>query len=84
MEVNRDPIAADKLNYPRPSAYHVKMRGEWHMQCNCIVLITVQSAENCVANELEVKSSLVDLFGVNSSQSQDNPPTPPSQCRKRK
>jgi hypothetical protein len=33
---------------------------------------------------LEVKSSYVDLFGVDSSQSQDNPPTPLPQHRKRK
>jgi hypothetical protein len=38
------PIAVDKLNYPRPLAHPVKMRGEWHTQYNCIVLITVQSA----------------------------------------
>jgi hypothetical protein len=78
------PIAVNKLNYPRPLAYRVKMRGEWHRQCNCIVLITVQSAENCVMSELEVKSSFIDLFGVDSSQSQDDPPTPPPQHRKRK
>ncbi len=54
------------------------------MQCNCIVLITVQSAENRVKNELEVKSSYVDLFGVNSSQSQDDPLTPPPHRSKRK
>jgi hypothetical protein len=40
------PIAVNKLNYPMP--YRVKMHGEWHMQCTCIVLITVQNAENCV------------------------------------
>ncbi len=54
------------------------------MQCNCIVLITVQSAENQIRGELEVKSSFINLFGVNNSQSQDNPPTPPPRCRKRK
>ncbi len=64
--------------------YCVKMHGEWHTQCNCIVLITVQSAENHVVSELEVKSSFVDLFGVDSSQSQDDPPTSPPQRRKRK
>ncbi len=78
------PISVDKLDYPIPLAYRVKMRGEWHRQCNCIVLITLQSAENRVASELEVNSGFVDLFGVNSSQSQDNPPTPPPQRRKRK
>ncbi len=78
------PIAVNKLNYPRPLAYCLKMMVEWHRQCNCIMLITLQSVENCVANELEVNSGFVDLFGVNSSQSQDNPLTPPSRCRKRK
>jgi hypothetical protein len=58
--------------------YRVKIRGEWHVQCDCIVL------ENCVANELEVKSGYVDLFGVDNSQSQDDPPTPPPHRRKRK
>jgi hypothetical protein len=75
-------IATNKLDYQ--TSYGVKIRGEWHVQCDCIVLITVQSAENRVANELEVKSGYVDLFGVNSSQSQDNPPTPPPHRRKRK
>jgi hypothetical protein len=54
------------------------------MQCDCILLITVQSAENQVLSELEVKSGHVDLFGVGISQREDDPPTPPSQCRKRK
>jgi hypothetical protein len=76
------PIATNKLNYQ--ALYWVKIRGEWHVQCNCIVLITVQSAENHDANELEVKSGYVDLFGVDSSQSQDDPLTPPPHCRKRK
>jgi hypothetical protein len=60
------------------------MRGEWHRQCDCIMLITLQIAENCVASELEVNSGFFDLFGVDSSQSQDDSPTPPPQCRKRK
>ncbi len=38
------PIADDKLDYQTP--YHGKICGEWHVQCNCIVLISVQSAEN--------------------------------------
>jgi hypothetical protein len=38
------PIAIDKLDYQ--TQYCVKICGEWHVQCNCIVLITVQSAEN--------------------------------------
>ncbi len=44
----------------------------------------MQSAENRVKNKLEVKSGYVDLFGVDGSQSQDNPPTPPPHHRKRK
>jgi hypothetical protein len=32
------PIAVNKLDYQTP--YHVKIRGEWHVQCDCIVLIT--------------------------------------------
>jgi hypothetical protein len=39
-----NPIAVNKLNYQMP--YRVKIHGEWHMLCNCIMLITVQSAEN--------------------------------------
>jgi hypothetical protein len=38
------------------------MHGEWHTQCNSIVLITVQSVENHVQSELEVKRGYVDLF----------------------
>ncbi len=71
------PITVDKLDYPRPSACRVKMREEWHRQRNCIVLITVQSAEKQVASELEVNSNFVDLFGVDSSQSQEDSPIPP-------
>jgi hypothetical protein len=72
----------NKLDYQ--TLHWVKICGEWHVQCDCIVLITVQSAENCVENELEVKGSYVDQFGVDSSQSQDDPPTPPPHCSKRK
>jgi hypothetical protein len=57
--------------------------GKWHTQCNCILIITVQSAKNQVRAELEVRSSFVDLFGIGSSQSQDDPPTPPPWRRKR-
>ncbi len=76
------PIVVNKLNHPM--TYRVKISGKWQMQCGCITLITVQSAENRVRSELEVKSGYVDLFGVDSSQSQDNPSTPPPQRRKRK
>ncbi len=78
------PIAVDKLDYPRPLAYCVKMRNDWPRQCNCIVIIKLLSAENHVASELEVNSGFIDFFGINSSQSQDNPPTPTPRCRKRK
>ncbi len=51
------PIAINKLDYQM--AYRVKMCGKWHTQCNCILLITVQSEENCVQSaELEVKKQL--------------------------
>jgi hypothetical protein len=74
--------ALNRLDYQTQD--HVKIHGEWHVQCNCIVLITVQSAENQVWGQLEVKSSYIDEFGVDSSQSQDNPLTPPPRHRKRK
>ncbi len=38
--------------------------GKWHTQCDCIVIITVQSAENQVKAELEVKSSLSSSLGL--------------------
>ncbi len=38
------PITINKLDYQMP--YCVKIHGEWHVQCNCIMLITLQSAEN--------------------------------------
>ncbi len=38
------PVAINELDYQTP--YCVKIGGEWHVQCNCIVLITLQSAEN--------------------------------------
>jgi hypothetical protein len=76
------PITVDKLNYQTP--YCVMIRGEWHVQCNCIMLITLQSAENQVQSELEVKSGYDDLFGADSIQSQDDPPSPPPRRRRRK
>ncbi len=53
------------------------------MQCDCIVLVTVKKAEERTQVELEVATSYVGLFGINSSQSQrsEDPPSPP--CRRR-
>jgi len=50
------------------------------VQCDCIVLVTVvRKAEEQTQAELEVESSRMDLFGMDSSQSQrnDGPPSPP-------
>ncbi len=72
------PTAVNKHDYP--TEYRVKdKRGEWHVQCDCIVLVTVKKAEERTQAELEVGTSYVDLFGIDSSQSQrsDDPPSPP-------
>ena len=56
------------------------------MQCDCIVLVTVvRKAEEQTQAELEVESSHMDLFGIDSSQSQrsDGPPSPPP-CQRKK
>ena len=69
-----------------PTEYRVKdKKGEWHVQCDCIVLVMVRKAEEWTQAELEVESSYMDLFGVDSSQSQriDGPPSPPP-CRRKK
>jgi hypothetical protein len=58
-------------------------RGEWHLQCNCIIIITAKKVEERAKAKLEVESNYVDLFGIDSSQSQNNPPNPPSRRRKR-
>jgi hypothetical protein len=68
------------------SAYKVKgKKGEWYVQCDCIVLVTVKKAEKRTQAEVEVETSYVDLFGIDSSQSQrsDDPPSPPP-CRLKK
>ena len=79
------PTAVNKHNYP--TEYRVKdKKGEWHVQCDCIVLVTVRKAEERTQAELEVESSYMDLFGVDSSQSQrsEGPPSPtPCRCKKR-
>jgi hypothetical protein len=61
-------------------------RGVWHVQCNCIMIVTVRKAEERTQAELEVATSYVDLFGIESSQSQrsDDPPSPPRRCKKRR
>jgi hypothetical protein len=74
----------DKHNYP--TEYKVKdKKGVWHVQCDCIVLVTVRKTEEQTQAKLEVESSYVNLFRINSSQSQrsDGPPSPPP-CRHKK
>jgi hypothetical protein len=44
-------------------------KGKWHVQCICIVIVALQRAENQLVAELEVKTSFVDLFEIDSSQS---------------
>jgi hypothetical protein len=73
------PTAVNKHDYP--TEYKVSdKRGVWHVQCDCIVIMTVKKAEERTQAELEVATSYVDLFGIiDSSQSQrsDNTPSPP-------
>ncbi len=79
------PTAINKHDYP--TEYKVRdNRGVWHVQCDCIVIVTVRKAEERTQAELEVVTSYVDLFGINSSQSQrsDDPPSPPCRCKKRR
>ena len=79
------PTAVNKHDYP--TKYRVKdKRGEWHAQCNCIVLVTIKKAEEQMRTELEVGTSYVNLFGIDSSQNQrsDDPPSPPRQRKKRR
>jgi hypothetical protein len=40
----------------------------WHVQCDCIVIVTVRKAEERTQAELEVSTSYVDLFGINSAR----------------
>jgi hypothetical protein len=79
--------AVNKHDYP--TEYKVRDRwGEWHVQCDCIVIVTVRKAEQRTQAELEVSTSYADLFGIdsNSSQSQrsDDPPSPPRRRRKKR
>jgi hypothetical protein len=80
------PTAVNKHDYP--TEYKVRdKRGVWHVQCDCIVIVTVRKAEERTQAELEVATSYVDLFGIDSSQSQrsdDPPPSPPRRRRKKR
>ncbi len=71
------PTAVNKHDYP--TEYRVKdKRGEWHVQCDCIMLVTVRKAEEWTQAELEVATSYVDLFRIGSSlesKRSDNPPS---------
>ena len=68
-----------------PTEYKVRdKRGDWHVQCDCIMLVTVRKAEEWTQAELEVKSSYMDLFGVDSSQSQSQSQRSPPPCRHKK
>ena len=78
------PTAVNKHDYP--TGYKVRdKRGVWQVQCDCIVIVTVRKAEERTQAELEVATSYVDLFGIDSSQSQrsDDPPSSP-RCRRKK
>jgi hypothetical protein len=79
------PTAVNKHDYP--TEYKVRdKKGVWHVQCDCIVIVTVRKAEERTQVELEVATSNVDLFGIDSSQSQrsDGPPSPPPRRRKKR
>ncbi len=67
------PTTVKKHDYLKE--YTVKdRRGELHMQCYCIVLITVKKAEEQAKAEFEVESNYIDLFGIDRSQSHPSPP----------
>jgi len=79
------PTAVNKHDYP--TEYKVRdKKGVWHVQCACIMIVTVRKAEERTQAELEVMTSYIDLFGIDSSQSQrsDDPPSPPRRCKKRR
>ena len=72
------PTHVDKHDYS--AEYRVKgKKGKGHVQCDCIVLMTVKKVEERMQSEVEVESNYVDLFGIGSSQSQrsDDPQSPP-------
>ena len=60
------PTAINKHDYPMEYKVRDK-RGVWHVQCDCIVIVTVKKAEERTQAELEVATSYVDLFGIDSS-----------------
>jgi len=71
------PTAVNKHDYL--TEYRVKdKRGEWHVQCDCIMLVTVRKAEEWTQVELEVATSYVDLFGIDSSLESKRSNDPPS------
>jgi hypothetical protein len=79
------PTAVNKHDYP--PGYKVRdKRGEYQVQCDCIVIVTVRKAEERTQAELEVATSYVELFGIDSSQSQrsEDPPPSPPHCRHKK
>jgi hypothetical protein len=79
------PTAVNKHDYL--TEYKVRdNRGVWHVQCDCIVIVTVMKVEEKTQVELEVSTNYVDLFGIDSSQSQrsDDPPSPPRRRRKKR
>ena len=79
------PTRVDKHDYP--TEYRVKdKRGEWHVQCDCIMIVTVRKAEEWTQAELGVATSYIDLYGIDSSQSQrsDDPPSPPRRRKTRR
>ena len=55
------------------------------MQCDCIVLVTAKVEER-TQREFEVKTSYINLFGIDSNQSQrsDDSPSSPRQRKKRR
>jgi len=70
------PTRVDKHDYL--TEHRVKdKQGEWHVQCDCIVLVTVRKAEEQTQAELEVETSYVDLFGIDSSQESQRSDDPP-------
>ena len=68
-----------------PTEYSVKdKKGGWHVQCDCIVLITVKKTKGWSQAEIDVESNCVDLFGLDKSQSKNDPPSPPPRRRRKR
>jgi hypothetical protein len=70
------PTTVNKHDYPTKNRVKDR-RNEGHVQCNCILLIAVKKAEEQAKAELEVEIGYFDLFEIDSSQSQNNPPSLP-------